>query len=81
MDLNTAEIGDVIAYRYKLTPGELRVLLSIVETGYIPKTAARLGIAQTSVKTHLRRLFAKTGTTRQLELAKLVAGFSSAVSC
>jgi hypothetical protein len=28
----------------------------------------------------LRRLFAKTGTSRQLELARLVAGFSSAFS-
>jgi DNA-binding CsgD family transcriptional regulator len=39
--------------------------------------AETLGIAENTVKTHLRRLFEKTGTTRQAELVKLVAAFSS----
>jgi DNA-binding CsgD family transcriptional regulator len=60
-----------------LTPTELRVLLSIVEVGGVPQTAEALGIAETTVKTHLKRLFAKTGTRRQAELVKLTAGFSS----
>jgi DNA-binding CsgD family transcriptional regulator len=67
----------VIARSYKLTPTELRVLLAIVEVGGVPEVATILGIAETTVKTHLGRLFDKTGARRQADLVKLVAGFSS----
>jgi DNA-binding CsgD family transcriptional regulator len=62
---------------FELTPAELRVLQSIVEVGGVPETAAALGIAETTVKTHLHRVFAKTGASRQADLVKLAAGFSS----
>jgi len=39
-----------------------------------------LGVADTTVKTHLRRLFEKTGTNRQADLVKLVAGYSMPLS-
>jgi DNA-binding CsgD family transcriptional regulator len=68
---------EVIAKAFKLTPSELRVLLAIVEVGGPAETAGALGIAEATVRTHLHRLFAKTGTKRQAELVKLVAGFSS----
>jgi DNA-binding CsgD family transcriptional regulator len=55
----------------------LRVLLAIVEVGGVPEVAAALGIAVTTVKSHLGRLFDKTGVTRQAELVKLVAGYST----
>jgi DNA-binding CsgD family transcriptional regulator len=71
---------DVIAESYKLTPTELRVLFALVEVGGVPDVAAALGIAETTVKTHLARLFAKTGARRQAELVKLVAGFSMPVT-
>jgi len=62
---------------FDLTPAELRVLQSIVDIGGVPETADALGIAETTVKTHLHRVFAKTGTSRQADLVKLAAGFSS----
>lgn len=68
---------ETIAKHFGLTPSELRVLLSIVQIGGVPETAQALGIAEQTVKTHLHRLFSKTGTTRQAELVKLVAGFSN----
>jgi len=74
--LDTPSAPEVIARTFKLTPSELRVLLGIVEVCGVPGTAEALGIAETTVKTHLRRLYAKTGTSRQAELVKLVAGFS-----
>src|SRR5262249_11735801 len=55
---------DVIAESYKLTPTELRVLTALVEIGGVPEVAAALGVAETTVKTHLGRLFAKTGPRR-----------------
>ena len=67
---------DVIGETYKLTPAELRVLTAIVEIGGVPEVAAALGVAETTVKTHVARLFEKTGTRRQAELVKLVAGFA-----
>src|SRR5262249_28099932 len=67
---------DIIADAYKLTPTELRVLTALVGVGGVPEVAAALGVAETTVKTHLARLFAKTGTRRQAELVKLVAGFA-----
>jgi DNA-binding CsgD family transcriptional regulator len=66
----------VISRAYDLTPTELRVLLAIVAVGGVPEVAAALGVAQSTVKTHLGRLFEKTGTSRQVDLVKLVAAFS-----
>jgi DNA-binding CsgD family transcriptional regulator/PAS domain-containing protein len=71
---------DIIAESYKLTPTEVRVLFALVEVGGVPEVSAALGIAETTVKTHLARLFAKTGARRQAELVKVVAGFSMPVT-
>jgi DNA-binding CsgD family transcriptional regulator/PAS domain-containing protein len=68
---------EVIREMYKLTPTELRVLLAIVDVGGVPEVAAALGVAVTTIKTHLSRLFEKTGVARQADLVKLVAGFST----
>ena len=68
---------EVIARTFRLTPMELRVLLAVVEVGGVPEVAVALGIAETTVKTHLGRTYQKTGTSRQAELVKLVAGFSN----
>jgi DNA-binding CsgD family transcriptional regulator len=75
--LDTPSPPEVIAKAYKLTPTELRVLLAIVEVGGVPEVSEALGVAETTVKTHLGRLFEKTGATRQADLVKLFAGFSN----
>jgi DNA-binding CsgD family transcriptional regulator/PAS domain-containing protein len=68
---------EVIGKAYSLTPTELRVLLAIVEVGGIPEVATALGVADSTIKTHVGRLFEKTGAGRQADLVKLVAGFST----
>jgi DNA-binding CsgD family transcriptional regulator/PAS domain-containing protein len=68
---------EVIGKTFNLTPAELRVMLAIVDIGGVPEVAAALGVAETTVKTHLSRLFEKTGAGRQADLVKLVAGFST----
>jgi DNA-binding CsgD family transcriptional regulator len=68
---------ETIAKAYKLTPTELRVLLAVVEIGGVPEVAEALGIGESTVKTHLKRLYEKTSTRRQVDLVKLVAGYSS----
>ena len=75
--LMTAAASGVIGDVFKLTPSELRVLTAIVEIGGVPEVAATLGIADTTVKTHLSRLFEKMGVSRQADLVKIVAGFAA----
>ena len=67
----------VIGKLYKLTPTELRVLLAIVQVGGVPEVADALGIAESTVRTHLLRLFAKTGAKRQSDLIKLMASYTN----
>jgi DNA-binding CsgD family transcriptional regulator len=68
---------ETIARHYGLTPSELRVLLAIVEVGGVPEVAESLGVSITTTKTHLNRVYAKTGTGRQADLVKIIAGFAS----
>jgi DNA-binding CsgD family transcriptional regulator len=77
--LNTPSPPEAIAKAYKLTPMELRVLLAIVEVGGVPEVAEALGIAESTVKTHLGRIYGKTDIGRQADLVKLVAGFSNSL--
>ncbi|MDH6258472.1 LuxR C-terminal-related transcriptional regulator [Bradyrhizobium sp. BR13661] len=67
---------ELIQRIFKLTPTELRVLLAIVDIGGVPDVARSLDVAETTVKTHLSKIFAKTDTKRQPDLVRLVAAFS-----
>lgn len=75
--LATPSPPEAIAKAYKLTPMELRVLLAVVEVGGVPEVAQALGIAETTVRSHLQQTYHKTGTNRQADLVKLVAAFSN----
>jgi DNA-binding CsgD family transcriptional regulator len=77
VSLGGQSYGELIARTFDLTPAELRVFLAIVEVGGVPETAIALGIAETTTKTHLHRVFAKTGVSRQADLVKLAAGFAN----
>jgi DNA-binding CsgD family transcriptional regulator/PAS domain-containing protein len=70
---------ELIREHYKLTPTELRVVLAICEIGGVPEVAGALGVSTTTVKTHLDGAYRKTGTNRQADLVRLVAGFASPV--
>ncbi|HZP71698.1 MAG TPA: helix-turn-helix transcriptional regulator [Pseudolabrys sp.] len=76
-ELEAEPSAEVIGKTYKLTPTELRVLRAIVNIGGVRQVAGNLGVADTTVKTHLGRLFEKTGVSRQADLVKLVAGYAS----
>src|SRR5262249_17735737 len=58
---------------YGLTPAEARVALAASSGLTVPETAYQLGLSRNTIKTHLRKVFAKTGTSRQTELARLMA--------
>jgi DNA-binding CsgD family transcriptional regulator len=64
---------------YGLTPAEARIF-ELIGAGQAPAAiAATLGIAPSTVKTHLLRVFDKTGVNRQVDLVKLVTGLSRPV--
>jgi DNA-binding CsgD family transcriptional regulator len=62
---------EAFALRYSLTPGESRVLSEIVSGRGLVAAARSLDIAESTARTHLRRVFGKTGAGRQTELLHL----------
>jgi DNA-binding CsgD family transcriptional regulator/PAS domain-containing protein len=59
------------AAAFDLTPAETRVLASLLGGCTLTQTAAMLGIAPTTAKSHLENIFAKAGVTRQADLMRL----------
>jgi DNA-binding CsgD family transcriptional regulator len=57
---------------YGLTDGELRLLNGLMPGLSLAEAARPLGISEATAKTHLRRIFAKTKTSRQAELFYLL---------
>jgi len=62
-----------LALSYELTPRELTVMITVVESGGVPETSAILGLSENTVRTHLQSIYRKTGVRNQAELSKLVA--------
>ena len=66
----------VFAQLYNLTNGELRFLEAYSSDVNMAKASTVLGITETTGKTHLRNIFAKTGVTRQADLIRLYLKFA-----
>ena len=64
--------GEAFARLYGLTGGELRVLLALAQGLGGMEAADMLGISEPTVRTHLQRIFSKTGTSRQADLLRLL---------
>jgi DNA-binding NarL/FixJ family response regulator len=63
--------GEAFAKLYGLTGSELRVLLAMAPGLGVKEAAEVLGIGETTAKTHLQHIYAKTGTAKQTELLQL----------
>ena len=61
---------------YGLTQAEARVAVAASTGVSIPLVATSLRLSQNTIKTHLRRIYAKTGTGRQAELARIIASLA-----
>ncbi len=68
---------ETLARTYGLTGAESRVARAVAEVGATPMVARTLGVSVTTVRTHLRSLFEKTGARRQVEIVSLLQGFAS----
>lgn len=58
---------------HNLSPQEARIVLQLIDGGTVATCADALGVAQSTVRTHLKSAFAKTGVRRQAELASLLS--------
>lgn len=59
---------------HRLTPAEARVMVALVDDLSPAQVAARLHISPGTVRSHIRRIFDKTGVSSQRGLAVRVAG-------
>jgi DNA-binding CsgD family transcriptional regulator/PAS domain-containing protein len=64
---------EAIALLYGLTTAERNVLEHVADSHSPQETADRLGVSVNTVKTHLQKVFAKTNTSRQADLVRLMA--------
>lgn len=64
--------GELLVRLYGLTPAETRLAALLARDHALEEAAAALGIAVSTARTHLSRVFAKTGTARQAELVRLI---------
>ena len=67
---------DIVASLFGLTPSERRVLSRIARGETVKETAESLAVGEATVRTHLLRIFDKTGVHRQPELVALVSSFA-----
>jgi DNA-binding CsgD family transcriptional regulator len=58
---------------YGLTQAEAKVAIAAASGITIPDMASQLALSQNTIKTHLRKVFAKTATNRQTELVRLMS--------
>jgi len=57
---------------YQLTPAEARLAARLASGGRLDEVAESLGIKYETARTHLKRVFGKTGTDRQSDLIHLI---------
>ena len=68
--------AELLQRLYGLTPAEARVLEALVAGHNLNGVAAELGITRETVRSHLKCIFDKTDTRRQIDVVKLVLSTS-----
>ena len=68
--------GEALSLLFDLTPAEARVMELIADGQDIADAAQTLSVAQSTVKTHLLRVYQKTGTRGQKDLSTLARGIA-----
>jgi DNA-binding CsgD family transcriptional regulator len=71
--------SDILVKLYGFTRAEARLVALLAQDLSLEDAAAALGIARTTAKTHLQRVFEKTGTNRQPQVVRLaLSAFAAA---
>lgn len=64
--------GEAFGRLHGLTGGELRVLMALSQGLGGIEAAGMLGVGEPTIRTHLQRIYSKTGTSRQGDLLRLL---------
>jgi DNA-binding CsgD family transcriptional regulator len=78
-EINVGAVESVLSRMYDLTPAEAKVAVHIAKGRSPAEAAEHLAISQDTVRTHLKRIFHKTGTKRQSELITLIVNSPAAL--
>jgi DNA-binding CsgD family transcriptional regulator len=71
--------GEILVKLYGFTPTEARLVALLAQDFSLKDAATIMSIARTTAKTHLQRVFSKTGTNRQPQLVRLaLSAFAAA---
>ena len=72
-DIDPARLADLLG----LTRAESRIAVLLAQGKSIDEVAAETGLSRTTVKWHMRHIYAKNGISRQVELMRLVVSLGS----
>lgn len=64
---------DLLVQLFGLTPKEADMTSKLSEAKSVEQAAEEMGITYQTARTHLRRIFSKTGVSRQTELVLMLA--------
>jgi DNA-binding CsgD family transcriptional regulator len=64
--------AEQLRQQFGLTPAEAGITCEVVKGNGLMECAGKIGISQATARTHLHRVFEKTGTKRQAELVRKV---------
>ena len=73
-EVETRDVAARLREQYGLTATEAAVAFHVARGKGVAAVATALAIGQGTVRSHLKRVFEKTGTHRQAELAWIIAG-------
>jgi DNA-binding CsgD family transcriptional regulator len=62
----------IVQQLYRLTPAEARLTLLLTQGKSVAEASAELKVTTNTTRTHLKRIFQKTGARRQSDLVKLL---------
>lgn len=75
-----AQGAEAMAVAFDLSPMETRLLDGLLQGQKLADAAERLGIAETTARTHLGNIFGKTGVSRQSDLVRLAGEMAAGVA-
>ena len=70
--------AEAMSVAYDLSPMETRLLDGLLHGQRLADAAEKLGIAETTARTHLANIFGKTGVSRQSDLIRLAGEMAAA---
>jgi len=80
MERQAARSLAAFARHFGLTPAQAALAHELIAGDGVDAAAGRLGLSRATVRTHLVRLFQKTGTRRQAELVRLMLEWSDSAA-